>query len=117
MAGRILNRRTLREQAEQAARPEAGAAEAPTGAARAAAKPKKAPASRRKPAKKPTRLRARWVLFDAAMKKVAVFDYSQRAAADAALADARSRKKGLFFLQIVKDALPEPAPAAPAVLP
>ena len=113
MAGRILNRRTLRAQAEQA---EVTAAEAPAGAAPAAAKPKKAPV-RKKPAKKPTRLRARWVLFDAAMKQVAVFGYSQRAAADAALADARSRKKGLFFLQIVKDAMPEPAPAAPAALP
>jgi hypothetical protein len=51
------------------------------------------------------------------MKLVAVFEYSQRAAADAALADVQGKKKGLFFLQIVKDALPEPAPAAPAALP
>jgi hypothetical protein len=122
MAGRILNRRRLREQAEQPGQPEAGAAEAPAGAGPPDAQPKKAPAKkaptpRKKAVKKPTRMRARWGLFDSAMKLVAVFEYSQRAAADAALAAAQGKKKGLFFLQIVKDALPEAAPAPPAALP
>ena len=125
MAGRILNRRLLREpaeHAEQSAQPEAGAVDAPPleppatkpGKAPAA---KKAPTHRKKAVKKPTRMRARWGLFDSAMKLVAVFEYSQRAAADAALVDIQGKKNGLFFLQIVKDALPEPAPAPPAALP
>jgi hypothetical protein len=40
------------------------------------------------------------------MKQVAVFDYNQRAAADEKVAGLNAGKKGTFFLQIVKDALP-----------
>jgi hypothetical protein len=118
MAGRILNRRKLRDQAEQSVQSEADTSKAPAGEAPPTTKPKKAPAARKAPAprkkaaKKPSRLRARWALFDSGMKQVAIFDYSQRAEADAALADVRQRKKGLYFLQIVKDALPEAVPAS-----
>ena len=45
------------------------------------------------------------------MKQVAVFDYNQRAAADEKLADMLGRQKGPYFLQIVKEPMPEPAPA------
>jgi len=113
MAGRTLNRRVLREQAEQS---EALASEAalvtvpikklPKSKAPAAPKVKKTRAK-----KAPPRLRARWGVFDSGMKQVAIFDYNQRAAADERLADLLARKKGLHFLQIVKDTMPEPAPA------
>ena len=116
MAGRTLNRRELREQAEQAERNAAeGAAagttaEAPPKAAKA--KKPAAPKVRKPRAKKaPPRLRARWGVFDGAMKQVAVFDYNQRAAAEARLAELLGRQKGVYFLQIVKEAMPEPAPA------
>jgi hypothetical protein len=114
MARRILNRKQLREAADQAARakpddqapsaellPAAEPAAPPTAAA-----PKKPRA--RKPAKKkePVRMRARWGVFDGGMKQVAVFDYNQRAAADEKVAALNAGKKGTFFLQIVKDALP-----------
>src|SRR5204863_2352061 len=83
MAGRILNRRELREQADQAERSEAGAPEAAAGAVPAAkgAKAKAAPKPKKpRKVKAPVRMRARWCLFDASMKQVAIFDYNQRAA-------------------------------------
>ena len=109
MARRIMNRRELRQQAEQA---EAVAAATPeTVPEKTAAKKRAAPAKPRKPrAKKaPVRQRARWGVFDMAMKQIAVFDYNQRAAADQKVLDLNARNKGEHFLQIVKDAMPEPA--------
>jgi hypothetical protein len=45
------------------------------------------------------------------MKQVAVFEYNQRAAADEKLAQLLAKQKGTYFLQIVKEPMPEPAPA------
>ena len=42
------------------------------------------------------------------MKQVAIFDYNQRAAADAKLAELLGRGKGTYFLQLVKEPMPEP---------
>ncbi len=99
MARRILNRRELREQAEQA----------PAAVKEPAAKKPSVAAKPRKPrAKKAAvRQRARWGVFDMAMKQVAVFDYNQHAAAEQKVADLNARNKGGHFLQIVKDAMPE----------
>lgn len=109
MAGRTLNRHELRRQAEQAAA-EAVPAKAPSGKpGKAAATPK----ARKPRAKKaPPRMRARWGVYDGAMKQVALFDYNQRVEAEEKLADLVDRKKGLYFMQIVKETMPEPAPAA-----
>ncbi len=123
MAGRILNRRELREQADQAERQ--GPAAPDAAAAGAAARPKggkarkpAAPrASKARPKKAPPRLCARWGVFDASMKQVAVFDYNQRAAADEKLAQLLARQKGTYFLQVVKEPMaagPAPAEAADA---
>jgi hypothetical protein len=105
MAGRILNRRELRQQAEQAEQAEPVAAAAPKAAA------KKAPAAPRvkkpRPKKAPARFRARWGLFDAGMKQVAIFDYNQREAADRKRDDLNAKNKGTYFLQIVKELMPE----------
>ena len=116
MAGRILNRRELRKQADHAE------AEAPANGAGVSAKvgkgKEKAAAVRKvrkaRPKKEPPRLRARWGVFDAGMKQVAIFDYNQRALAEEKLADLRDKKKGSYFLQIVKEPIPEPA-LAPSV--
>jgi hypothetical protein len=118
MAGRTRNIRELRAQVEHAERlaAEAGAAEpAPAaGAKKAGAKAPAAPRAKkpRKP-KVPPRLCARWGVFDGGMRQVAIFDYNQRAAAQAKLDDLVARKKGPHFLQIVKEPMPEPAAAAP----
>jgi hypothetical protein len=145
MAGRILNRRELRKQADEAearqspqdseeeneddqvedkgeggggenegpgADTEDGADEESSRAARKPAKTKATGAKARKP-RKPKgvpRMRARWGVFDDSMKQVAIFDFSQRAAADEKAAELASKKKGSFFLQIVKEPMPEPAP-------
>jgi hypothetical protein len=142
MAGRTLNRRELRRQsdaAEAASREgaedeaeavaedeeeaeegeeaaegseEEGDEEAPAKK-KAKAKPK-APRKTRKP-KAPPRMRARWGVFDSSMKQVAVFDYKDRPAAEAKVADLlATRKTGTFFLQMVKEPMPEDAAPAPA---
>jgi hypothetical protein len=114
MANRIRNRHELRRQAEQVGQPEAVAPGATPAPVPPEKKAKKAPAPKKKPrAKKaPPRLRARWGIFDACVRQVAIFDYNQRAAADEKLADLLARNKGLYYLQIVKEPMPEAAPVA-----
>jgi hypothetical protein len=115
MAGRILKRRELR-QAEPA---DQGEAIAPAGLTDAQVpkrgrKPKSpAVAKAKKPrAKKvPPRMVARWGVFDTGMRQLAIFDYNQRAAAEEKVADLIAKKKGIFFLKIVKEPMPEPPPA------
>jgi len=116
MAGRILNRRELRRQSDQAEQAEQTApAEADTDTAvvtpgkKTKAKAKAATPRAKKPRKKkaPARLCARWGVFDASMKQVAIFDYNQRAEADQKVVDLSAKKNGVFFLQIVKEPLPE----------
>ena len=121
MAGQILNRRELRKQADQveqpgAVAPDAAPAEVPPEKQAKATKAPAAPKANkpRKP-KPPPRLRARWGVFDGSMKQVAVFDYKDRAAAEAKVADLlATRKTGTFFLQMVKEPMPEDAAPAPA---
>jgi hypothetical protein len=120
VAGRTLNRRDLRRQAELAeqARPQTALPESPTEAEEPVKKARKAPArkpSTRKPRapKAEPRMRARWCIYDGSMKQVVLFAYNQRAAADAKLADLQARAKGVHFLRLFKDAIPQP----PAPLP
>jgi hypothetical protein len=146
MAGRILNRRELRQQSDAAESAESadvdevtdeaededeeagsdeeaaegseadGDDEAPP-AKKAKAKAKAKPKAVRKPRKPKAvpRMRARWGVFDGSMKQIAVFDYKDRAAADAKVAELlATRKTGSFFLQMVKEPMPEDAPAAAA---
>ena len=129
MAGRTLNRRELRRQsdaAEAASREgaedeaeategseEEGDEEAPATKAKAKAKPK-ASRKARKPKATP-RMRARWGVFDSSIKQVAVYDYKDRAAADAKVAALlATRKTGTFFVQMVKEPMAEDAAPAPA---
>ncbi|MBI3469165.1 MAG: hypothetical protein HY000_39675 [Planctomycetes bacterium] len=105
MAGRILNRRELRNQADQANQLEAHAStKAPTEMPPA----KKTKTKKASKEKAPLRLRARWGIFDARMKQVAVFEYHQRAAAQDRLADLLAKKKSLYFLQVVKEPTHDP---------
>jgi len=112
MAGRILNRRELRKQADVAeqAVPET---ESPADGVKKTTRAKAATPKVKKPRKKkePPRQRARWGVFDSGMKQVAIFDYNQRAAADQKVADLTAKKNGTFFLQVVKEAMPDAIPA------
>jgi len=145
MAGRILNRRELRKQADEAEAREsqqdpeavddddevddtddAGEDEGVGPGAdtdddlddespRPAKKPAKAkaPAAKARKPRKPKaapRMRARWGVFDASMRQVAIFDYNQRAAANEKAAELAAKKNGTFFLQMVKEPMSEPAP-------
>jgi hypothetical protein len=112
MARRTLNRRELRKQADQAEQQapetavteEADSTKTATKAVKAA-KPKK---PRKK--KEPPRLCARWGVFDSAMKQVAVFDYNRRADADQKVAELAAKKAtASYFIQLVKEPMPEPA--------
>jgi hypothetical protein len=117
MARRILDRRELREQAEEARRREAagpdtaGTDGAAPGEGAKATRPKAPKGRKPRPKKAPPRLCARWGVFDGGMKQVAVFDYNQRAAAEEKLAALLARQKGPYFLQVVKEPMPEPTPA------
>ncbi len=139
MAGRVLNRRELRRQSDAAEsadlhevaddadadeenEDEEEHAESPDGEdgaeappAKAKAKTKAAPKARKpRKTKAAPRMRARWGVFDASMKQVAVFDYKDRAAADAKVLDLLATKKtGTFFLQLVKEPMPEEAAPTP----
>ena len=117
MAGRILNRRALREQADQVAQQsegivsEAALVAAPATKGRKAKAPAAPKVKKVRAKKAPPRMRARWGVFDPGMKQVAIFDYNQRAAADEKIADLLAKKKGPYFLQIVKEPMPDPVPA------
>jgi hypothetical protein len=123
MAGRILNRRDLRKQADEAEARESPqdseAADTEGGADDESPRPARKPAKAKAPAAKPRkprkpkvapRMRARWGVFDGSMKQVAIFDYNQRAAADEKAAELAAKKNGTFFLQLVKEPMPESAP-------
>jgi len=130
MAGRILNRRELRKQADQAeqqpevvvldpadavAPPKQAAKRKPRAKPGAAKAPGlKAPRAKSARVKTPPRMRARWGVFDGGMKEVAAFDYNQRADAEEKLAELLGRKKGIYFLQIVKQPMAEAAAAETA---
>jgi len=118
MAGRLLNRRELRKQADQADQPRAANPDDTPAVAPAQKKAKARGAAAKvtkvRAKKAPPRMRARWGVFDAGMKQVAVFDYNQRAAADQKLADLLAKKKGIHFLQIVKEPMPGPGPVVAA---
>jgi hypothetical protein len=129
MARRTLNRHELRRQSDAAESAglaeaeaevdsaeeedeDAGEEQGAVAAVKRKAKPKAAPKPRkpRKP-KVPPRMRARWGVFDVSMKQVALFDYRERADAEAKVAELVAKKNGTFFLQMVKEPMPEPEPA------
>ena len=123
MAKRVLNRRQLRDDADAAARAETTTTAAEATADGAPVKKKAAPRKKaaagprpKRVAKKkdPVRMRARWAVFDGGMKQIAVFDYSNRDAADQKLADMNAKKSGGYFLQLVKEPMPAPPPPVAA---
>jgi hypothetical protein len=123
LATRTRSRRALSDQNEEAEPIADGDAdEGAEASAPKVKKPRKAigsnksakPKARKKAVKAPQRMFARWAVCDNGMKRVAVFDYKDRAAADAKLVQIQDSKAGTFFLVLVKDPYDPPAePAAP----
>jgi hypothetical protein len=99
MARKILNRKELREENEAA---EKAGGQAP-------AKEKKAPVKRKSRAKvaKEVRLKAFWGVFNQSLRRVSLFEYSQRAEADKKAADLNESQKTQHFVQLVKEVIEE----------
>ena len=99
MARKILNRKELREENDTAER---------SGAAPKAAV-KKAPAKRKSRAKvaKEVRLKAFWGVFNQSMRRISMFEYSQRAEADMKAGELTESQKSPHFVQLVKEVIEE----------
>jgi hypothetical protein len=103
MARKIVNRKELRREGEAAEK--AGVEEKKTvkKKTKAPAKPRK---SRAKSAKG-VRLKAFWGIFNQSMKRVAVFEYSQRDKADKKADELSTSQRTPHFVQLVKEAIEE----------
>ncbi len=99
MARKVLNRKELRE--EHDAAEEAGIA--PKAAV------KKPPAKRKSRSKvvKEVRLKAFWGVFNQSLRRIALFEYSQRADADRKAAELNESQKNPHFVQLVKEVIEE----------
>ncbi|HEX3727294.1 MAG TPA: hypothetical protein VHV08_13665 [Pirellulales bacterium] len=106
MARKILNRKELREEGEAAERAEPAAKKK---SAKAADDGAKKPVKRKSRAKanKEVRLKAFWGVFNQSMKRVALFDYSQRKQADKKAQDLSTSAKSPHFVQPVKEVIEE----------
>src|SRR6186713_637037 len=102
MARKVLNRRELREANEAAER--SGKSNEPEGE-EGAAPVKKAPVKRKTRAKvvKEVRLKAFWGVFNQSLKRVALFEYSERKEADKKAKDLTASGKSPHFVQPVKE--------------
>lgn len=99
MARKVLNRKELRRAGEAAESAGAAAEGAPKKAA-----PKRKP--RTKTAKE-VRLKAFWGVFNQSMKRVAMYEYSERAQADKKALDLNASQKSPHFVQCVKEPVAE----------
>lgn len=98
MARKVLNRKELRAAND--------AAEGAEGT-EAKVKPVKKATVRKSRAKVPkeVRLKAFWGVFNQSMKRVALFEYSERAAADKKAAELSVSQKTPHFVQPVKETI------------
>jgi hypothetical protein len=99
MARKILNRKELRQESDAAER-----AEATTKAA-----PKKPAVKRKSRAKvaKEVRLKAFWGVFNQSLRRISVFEYTQRKEADKKAAELSESQKSPHFVQLVKEVIEE----------
>ena len=99
MARKILNRKELRDENDAAE-----AAEKKDPAVK-----KKAPAKRKVRTKvaKEVRLKAFWGVFNQSLRRVGLFEYSQRTDADTKAAELSESQKSPHFVQLVKEVIEE----------
>jgi hypothetical protein len=101
MARKVLNRKELRAESEAAEK--AGK----TTKKKKAAKEKKKPAKRKSRAAAEVRLKALWGVFNQSLKRVAVFEYSERKKADKKAQELSTSSKSPHFVQPVKEVIEE----------
>ena len=109
MARKVVNRKELRAEAEAAeALGKVAGAEGEEGK-KAKAKAKKAPVKRKSRSKtaEPERRRLFWGVFNQSAKRVALFDFSQKKAADAKATELTGGGKNQHFVMKVKEAIAE----------
>ena len=106
MARKVVNRKELRAEAEAA---EALGAAAGGEEGKKAKKEKKAPAKRKSRSKsaEPERRKLFWGVFNQSAKRIALFDFSQRKAAEAKAAELAASGKNPHFVMKVKEAITE----------
>jgi hypothetical protein len=111
MARKVVNRKELRAEAEAAeALGKTAAAAGEEGGKKTKAKgEKKAPAKRKSRSKtaEPERRKLFWGVFNQSLKRVALFDHTQRKAAEAKAAELTSGGKNPHFVMKVKEAISE----------
>ncbi|REK17855.1 MAG: hypothetical protein DWQ42_21315 [Planctomycetota bacterium] len=106
MARKVVNRKELRAEAEAAEKTTKKKAKKATKKAVA----KKAPAkrkSRAKAAPAEVRLKAFWGVFNQSLKRVALYEYSQRRQADKKAKDLTDKHGSPHFVQPVKEVIEE----------
>ncbi len=106
MARKVLNRKELRAE-NDAAEAEAKTKKSAKTAAAGEKGEKKAPVKRKSRAKvaKEVRLKAFWGVFNQSMKRVALFEYSQRKQADKKASELSASQKTPHFVQPVKEVI------------
>jgi hypothetical protein len=115
MARKILNRRELRKESDQAEAQNEKAGEAPAKKTKSKAKADGTPKVK-KPRKKkePPRYVAKWAVYDAGMKQIALFDYNKRDDAEQKIVDLKAKKNTTYFIQMVKEPMVVATEAEPA---
>jgi len=105
MARKVVNRKELRAEAEAAEALGAAAGEA--GKKTKAKAEKKAPVKRKSRSKtaEPERRKLFWGVFNQSAKRIALFDFSQRKAAEAKAAELTASGKNQHFVMKVKEAI------------
>jgi len=106
MARKLLNRKELREENDAA---EAAEPKVKKKSVKAEDGVKKTPVKRKSRSKtaKEVRLKAFWGVFNQSMKRVALFDYSQRKQADKKASELSTSQKSPHFVQPVKEVIEE----------
>ncbi len=97
MARKVVNRKALREEAE--------AAEAAEG--KTAKKKKKAKRKSRKKEPEDIRMKLFWGVFSQSMKRVALYDFTQKKQAEKKAVELSKDGKSPHFVQKVKEAVTE----------
>jgi hypothetical protein len=114
MARKVVNRKELRRENDDAERQQTEGQEQPEdqkGTQEAAKKTvkKKAPAKRKSRAKvaKEVRLKAFWGVFNQSLRRVALFEYNQREQAEQKAKELSESQKTPHFVQLAKEVIEE----------
>ena len=109
MARKVVNRKELRAENDAAEALKKAAGEEEGGKKTKAKAEKKAPAKRKSRSKtaEPERRKLFWGVFNQSAKRIALFDHTQRKAADAKAAELNSGGKNPHFVMKVKEAISE----------